>query len=63
MTVETSMLNLQADIINGELRMLECAVWACETAKLPETARQLRLTMDILQEAIRIIKLEITEAA
>ena len=52
------MLKLQADIISGELKVLECAVWACETNKLPETARQLRLTMDILRESARIIKLE-----
>ena len=61
--MEASMLNLQADIIDGEIKILECAVWACETYELSETARQLRLTMDILQAAVRIIKLEVAEVA
>ena len=61
--MEASMLNLQADIIDGEIKILERAVWTCETHELPETARQLRLTMDILLAAVRIIKLEVAEVA
>jgi hypothetical protein len=57
------MLNLQADIINVEAKVLGVAVWACETNKLPETARALRLTIDILRESARIIKLETEEIA
>ena len=57
--MEASMLNLQADIIDGEIKILERAAWTCETNELPETGRQLRLTMDILQVAVLIIKLEV----
>lgn len=59
--METSMLRVQADVIKGELKVLEVAVWSCETGDLPETARQLRLTMDILQAAARLIEREADE--
>lgn len=49
--IDTSMLNLQADLIDGERRVLDVAVWACESHDMPETARSIRLTMDILRES------------
>lgn len=52
------MLRLQADIIRAEVKILEVSVWACETRGLSETARSLRLTMEILMAAARCVELE-----
>jgi hypothetical protein len=50
-----SMLKLQADLIGGELRILELAAVVCETNNLPETARGIRLCITILRESAILI--------
>ena len=61
--MNSAMLDLQANIIMGELRSLEMAAWSCETHELRETARQLRLTIDILRASANLIRLEAKEIA
>jgi hypothetical protein len=53
-----AMVNLQADIIFAEIKVLQVAVWACETNNLPEIARQLRLTLEILRHSAEVLKTE-----
>lgn len=53
-----SMLKLQADLIDGEAKILGFAVIVCETHNLPETARSLRLSMIILRNAATLIRKE-----
>ncbi len=53
-----SMLKLQADLIDGEAKILGFAVIVCETHNLPETARSLRLSMTILRNAATLIRKE-----
>ena len=56
-----SMLNLQADLIDQECKVIEVSIWACETNGLPETARSLRLTVEILRHSAALIRLEAQE--
>ncbi len=55
------MIRLQADIIRQEVKVLEVSVWACETHGMPETARSLRVTMEILLASARCLELEAAE--
>lgn len=51
-----STLRLQADLIATELRILQYAVAACETHGLSETARQMRLSIDVLRGTETILR-------
>lgn len=56
-----SMLRLQADLISGESKYLEMAAAVCETNDLPETARNIRLSLTIFKEAVTLIRKEADE--
>ncbi len=51
-----SMLTLQADLIEAECRVIDVNIWATETNNMPETARQLRISLDILRASAKIIR-------
>lgn len=53
-----SMLRLQADLISSETKYVEMAAMACETNNLPETARNIRLSLTIFKEAATLIRKE-----
>lgn len=51
-------MELLADSIEAEVRVIDVAVWACEASNMPETARSLRLTMDNLRKLANILRTE-----
>lgn len=53
-----SMLRLQADLISSETKYLEMAAAVCETHNLPETARNIRLSLTLFKEAVTLIRME-----
>ena len=53
-----SMLKLQADLIDGEVRILDLAAAACESNGLRGTARALRLSLTILRNGATLIRKE-----
>lgn len=57
-----AMLHAQVGLIRQECKIIEISVFACESNNMPETARSLRLTRDILLTSARLIEIEAREA-
>ena len=53
-----SVLRLHADLISGEVRILDLAAAACESNGLRGTARSLRLSATILRNSAILIRKE-----